>query len=111
MPNKTPAMISAISTVLLLIVLAVLSLLIQMVALNGASERQGVTAMGISLACQGIVLILAGIFARWFTNLMITRFNWNQILAVIIAVFVSTLVGGAISFLPIIASFLLAGIR
>jgi len=41
MPSKTPAIISALLTVLLLIFLAVLSLLFQMVALNGTSERQG----------------------------------------------------------------------
>jgi len=83
---------------LLLILLAVPALLFEMVVLNGARERQGLTAMGISLACQGIVVILAGIFARWLTNLLITKFNWNTVLAV--ALTVGTLVGGAYHFCP-----------
>ena len=49
MTNKSPATISAILTVLILVLLAILFALLQMVALNGASERQGLTAMGISL--------------------------------------------------------------
>jgi hypothetical protein len=111
MPNKTPALISAVLTVLLLIVLAVLLLLFEMVALNGASERQGVTAMGISLVCQGVGIILLGILAGRLTNLLITKFNCNQILAVVITVAVGTLVGGSISFLSIVIAIPLAGIR
>ena len=41
MPNKSPATISAILTVTILVLLAILFLLLQMIALNGASERQG----------------------------------------------------------------------
>jgi len=111
MSNKTPAIISVILTVLLLIVLAVLSLLFEMVALNGASERQGVTAMGISLICQGIGVILLGLLAGRATNFMITRFNWNKTLAVIIAVIAGIVVGGFISFLSIIIAIPAAGIR
>jgi hypothetical protein len=43
MPNKSPATISAILTVLILVLLSILFLLLQMIALNGASERQGLT--------------------------------------------------------------------
>ena len=111
MPTKTPAIISAILTILLLIFLAVLSLLFQMVALNGVSGRQGVTAMSISLVCQSIAAILLGIFAVWLTKLMISKFNLNKILAVVIAVAVGTLFGGIIAFLSIIISIPVAGIR
>lgn len=111
MSTKTPAIISAILTILLLTVLGVLSLLFQMVALNGVSERQGVTAMGISLVCQGMGAILLGIFAGWLTKLMITKFNLNKILAVVIAVALGTLFGGIIAFLSIIISIPVAGIR
>lgn len=58
--------------------------------------------MGVSLVCQGTGTILAAVLAAWLTNLMITKFNWNNILAVIIAV---------ISFLSIIISIPIAGIR
>jgi len=111
MSNKTPAIISTSLTVLLLIVLAVLSLLFEMVALNGASERQGVTAMGISLVCQGIGVILLGLLAGRLTNLLITKFNWNKTLAVIIAVMAGTAVGGLISFLSTVIAIPVAGIR
>ena len=81
-----------------------------MIALNGASESQGATAMGISLVCQGVGLILVGLFAGWLTDLVITKFNWNKVLAVIIAVIAGVLLGGAISFVSFIISIPLAGI-
>jgi hypothetical protein len=111
MLNKTPATISVILTILLLIFLAVVLLLIEMVALNGASERQGLTAMGLSLACQGVVMLLAGIFARWLTNFLITKATWNNIMAVATAVLVASSVGGAISFLSMIIAIPIAGIQ
>lgn len=111
MPTRTPATVSVILTVLLLIFLGIVSLLLQMVALNGVSERQGVTAMGISLGCQGIVLILLAVFAARATRFLITRVNWNGILAVATTVLVATVIGGAISFLSTIISIPIAGIR
>ena len=110
MPNKKPAMISAVLTVILLIIFGVLSVLTQMLVLNGANERQGMTAIGVSLICQGAGAILAAVLAAWLTNLGITKFNWNNILAVVIAVITGTLFGGVISFLSIIISIPLAGI-
>ena len=111
MPNKTPAIISAVLTIILLIIFGVLSVLTQMLVLNGASESQGMTAMGVSLVCQGAGLILAAAFAAWFANLVITKFNWNNILAVVVAVITGMLLGALISFLSIIISIPLAGIR
>ena len=111
MINKTPAIISAISTIVLIVLFAVLSVFTQMLALNGVSERQGMTAMGISLVCQGVGLILAGLFAGWITNLVIAKFNWNKILAVTVAVIAGVLIGGTISFVSTIISIPLAGIR
>lgn len=111
MSNKTPAIISTILTILLIIGLVMVSLLFEMVALNGVSERQGMTAMGISVVCQGIGVILLGIFAWWATNRMIGNFNWNKTLAVILAVLLATLAGGVISFLSIVIAIPVAGIR
>ena len=82
----------------------------QMIALNGVSERQGATAMGISLVCQGVGLVLAGGFAGWVSNFVTTKFNWNKIPAVIVAVIAGVFVGGAISFVAFIISIPLAGI-
>lgn len=111
MTNKTPAIISSILTVILLILFAVLSVFMQMITLNGVSESQGMTAMGISLVRQGVGVILAGIFAGWISNLVITKFNWNKILAVFVAVILGVLFGGTISFISTIISIPLAGIR
>jgi len=79
--------------------------------LNGVSERQGVTTMGISLVCQGVVVLLAGLFAGWVSNMIVTKFNWNKILAVVIAVILGTVLGGGVSFLFTLISIPLAGIR
>src|SRR5688572_27168696 len=110
MPNKTPALISSIATILLLGVFDVFSVFVQMLALNGVSERQGVIVMGISLLCQVIIAVLAGRFAGRLTNGMISKLNWNKALAVILAVSAGTLVGATISFLALIISLPLVGI-
>lgn len=111
MPNKRSAAVSAILTVVVLILLAIISLLLQMVALNGAGERQGVTAMGISLACQGIAVIVLAILAARVTDFLIKRVNWNSILAVAVTVLVAATIGGTTSFLSMILSIPIAGIR
>lgn len=111
MPNKTPVTVSVVITVLVLVLLAIVSLLLQMVALNGASEGQGRTAMGLSLACQSIVLILAGTFAARATHFLITKVNWNSILAVAVTVLLATMIGGTISFVASVLAIPLAGIR
>jgi hypothetical protein len=111
MPDKIPALIAGLSTFVILILLAVLTVFIQMVALNGASERQGFNAMSISLVCQSVGLLLVVILARWLVNLLIAKFNWNKVLAVVIAVIAGTTLGGVTAFLSLIVSIPLAGIR
>jgi hypothetical protein len=110
MPSKTPAIISAVSTVLVFIVFGVLSIFMQMLGLNDAGESQWATAMGISLLCQGTGALLAVGFAWWSTNLTIRRFKWSAVLAVFTAVAASVLLGAVISYLSMIISILLAGI-
>lgn len=111
MPNKIPALLAGLATFFILISFAVLSVFIQMIALNGATGDQGFNAISISLICQSVGLLLAVILARWLVNLLITKFNWNKVLAVIVAVFAGTLLGGVNAFLAIIISIPLAGIR
>lgn len=111
MPNKTPAVISVILTILLLIVFGVVSILFEMLALNGAGESQGAAALGISILCQGVGAILIGVFVWWLSNLLISKFNWNKIVAVIVTVFFGTVIGGGISLLSIIVSIPAAGVR
>ena len=111
MARKRPAIVAAGATMIILVLLAILSVLLQMVALNGAGERQGVMAMGISLACQGAVMLLAAAFARWLTDFLITRAQWHPIMAIVSAVLVAASLGGAVSFLTAILSIPAAGIR
>lgn len=111
MSNKSPAAISAILTVVILVFLAVVFVLLQMIALNGASERQGLTAMGLSLGCQSILVILLATLAARTTRFLITKVEWNSILAVVITVLVATTIGGVISFLASVIAIPVAGIR
>jgi hypothetical protein len=111
MPTKSPATISATLTILILVFLAILFALLQMVALNGASERQGLTAMGISLGCQSITVILLAVLAARATKFLITKVEWNGILAVVVTVLAATTIGGVISFLATVIAIPIAGIR
>ena len=111
MSTKSPATVSAVLTVLILVLLAILFVLLQMVALNGASERQGLTAMGLSLGCQSLVVILLATLAARATAFLITRVEWNSILAVAVTVFIAATIGGVISFLVSVISIPIAGIR
>ncbi len=111
MPNKTPAVISTLLTAFLLIVFGIVPILVLMLTLNGASEKQGTTAMVIAFVCQGAGTILTVIFTWRFTKFLISKFNWNSIVVVIAAVFLGVLFGTGISFLAILISILLAGIR
>lgn len=111
MPNKIPALLAGLSTFFILIALGIVFVFGQMVLLNGVTGDQGFTAMSISVVCQSVGLLLAVILARWLVNLFITKFKWNKVLAVIVAVFAGTLLGGVNAFLAIIISIPLAGIR
>jgi hypothetical protein len=112
MPIKTPITISVILTVILTIVIAILSMLGQIILLNGVMDAtKGNIALGIGLGCNGVTIILAGIFVRWLAKLLLVKFNWNQILAVAVAVILGTGLGAFLSFLSIIFGTLAAGIR
>jgi hypothetical protein len=111
MPTKTASLISVILTVIILVVLAILVLFFEMVALNGASERQGLTAVGIPLLCQAAGAVLLGALAWKSTSLLVTRFNLNAALAVMITVILAFVAGGVFSFLALVISIPLAGVR
>ena len=111
MSNKRPVLISVILTTLILIFLAVISVLLQLVATNGANQGQGLTAIGMSLGCQGIVMLLLAIFAARSTNFLITKVQWDSILAVVTVVLLATTMGGVISFLSSVIAIPVAGIR
>lgn len=110
MSNRSPAAISAILTVLILVFLAIVFLLLQMIALNGVSERQGGIAMGLSLGCQSLVIILLAALAARATTFLVTKAEWNSILAVVVTVLIASVMGGVISFLTSIIAIPVAGI-
>jgi membrane protease YdiL (CAAX protease family) len=110
-PNKSSAAISTVLTVILLVVIAILSMFFEVLTLNGASEKQGTIALGLSLICNGLGVLVIGIFSGRFTNFAINKLNWNKALAVGVAVTVGVICGTVISFSSLIASIVLAGVR
>jgi len=111
MPGKTPSIIAGLLTFLILIFLGIVFVFGEIVLLNGESESEGFKALSISVICQSVSLILSVILARWLANHAITKFNWNNTMAVVTATMAGVLLGGGISFLAIIISILMAGIR
>lgn len=111
MSTRTPSIIAAVLTLLLSIIASVLFLLGEMVLLNGAGERQGTVALGTSLVCQGLGVTLAAILAGWLTRAVVTRFQLNVVVAVILSVMGGVMLGGLIAFLSAVVAIPIAGIR
>ena len=104
MSTKIPSAIAGLSTFFVLIALGVLSVFGQMVVLNGANESQAFNAMTASVICQTVYLLLAVILARWLASILITKFNWNKFLAVLVAISAPVVLGIVISFLAVIVT-------
>ena len=104
MPNRTPAIIASVLTIILLVILGVVVLFTQLVALNGFSERVGTIALGVSVGCQGIGLILSVILAARLTGRFIEKNKWGGVAAVLAAVAIAGLLGGGISIVSIFVS-------
>ncbi|MBI3172879.1 MAG: hypothetical protein HYZ25_04105 [Chloroflexi bacterium] len=109
MSHKRPAILATIITVILLVISGFLFILIQMLALNGFSERQGTAVLGLSLVCQGTGILLSGGLAMMLTRLFVERFNWNKILAVALAVVAGTVLGLGLSLVSLFVGMLAAG--
>jgi len=112
MSKKTPAIISALATFILLAITGFVLFVAQIVVLNGVLDEGKVsTSIGMGVVCQGISLLLASAFAAWFANTLIMKFDWSKAMAVIAAVIVGTLLGASISLISIVISIPMAGIR
>jgi hypothetical protein len=111
MSQRTASIVSVVLNLLLLLIFAILASIFAIIALNGVSESQGTAALGISTACLGVWAILLGVLSWKLTALLITRFNLNPVLAILLAVIFGMLVSGVISFLVILVSIPMAGIR
>jgi len=94
MSIKTASIISSIVTALLVLVIVIVFGFGGIVLLNGFMDVSAAIYTGFT--CLGITLILCPILAWILVRTFISRFNWNNILAVIVAVFVSTLLGAGL---------------
>lgn len=111
MPTRTPSIIAAVLTVLLLILTSILFLFGELVLLSGVSERQGTLALVTSVVCQGVGVILAAIPASWLTRMMITRLKLHAVVAVILSVVAGVALGGLVAFVSVMVAIPIAGIR
>jgi hypothetical protein len=111
MSTRAAALLATILSLLLLLIFAVLAVIFELIALNGAGESQGMQAIGISLACLGAGAILLGIMVWKGTVLLITKFSLNPILAITLIVALALLTSGTLSILSIFVSIPLAGIQ
>jgi len=94
MSIKTASIISSIVTALLVLVIVIVFGSGGIVLLNGFMDVSAAIYTGFT--CLGITLILCPTLAWILARTFISRFNWNNILAVIVAVFVSTLLGAGL---------------
>jgi hypothetical protein len=78
MSTRAASILATILSLLLLLIFAVLAVIFELIALNGASESQGMQAIGISLACLGTGAILLGVLAWKATAFLIQKFNLNH---------------------------------
>lgn len=112
MPNKSPAIISVIVTVIVLLILGALSFFLDLVVLDGYSESAGGPALIAFGVCQSLGLILSAIFASWLTKRLLAKTNWNKTVAVIVSVLAAVAVGGVLGVPAFILSALVAeGLR
>lgn len=110
MTSKTPSVISAVITVILLLLVGTLSMFLTMVMLNGFSGSQGGPALATALACNGIGVILSAILSWRLTRWFIERFNWNKALAVAVSVLTGVVFGLGLSFVSIFGGIAVAEI-
>ncbi len=111
MSLRTPSIIAAVLTALVSILISVLFLFGELVLLNGVSERQGSVALGASVICQGVGVILAAMLASWLTRTFVARFQWNVVVVVFLSVVAGVMFGGLVMFLSVVAAIPIAGIR
>lgn len=102
--SKTPAIISIVLTVILLLLIGAFVFFIDLIALNGVSGSDGGIALATLGICQTVVVILSAIFAGKLTNFLIIKRGWNNILAVTVSVITFILLGLLFYFAAILLS-------
>ena len=110
-PTKTPVIVSVVLTVILLLLLVAFAFFMQLVLMNGVmSTSKANIALGTSLGCQGLEILLGAILAGRLTHLFITRFNMNKVLAVIVAIIPVAILAAVLSFIAIFVGLVAAGL-
>lgn len=94
MSTKTISTISSVITVVLLLLLGVLYGFIQLVMLNGYSEREGGPALIAFGICQVAGLILCAVLSGRLAAYFVAKMNWGKFMASAVSVLAGTVLGG-----------------
>lgn len=108
MQTKTPSIISTVVTVLLLLITAAIGLFGLIIALNGYNDRAGGPALAVTFACNGMAVLLAAIMAWKLPAWLVSKFNLNGALAVVISILAGTTAGGILSFISVFVGIFIA---
>ena len=108
MPTKTPSVISTILTIILLILFVIASGFFLLVALNGFDSRSGEPALLTALICNILGVIFAAVLAWQLPKWLIGKFNWNNILAVVVSVMVGFFLGSGLSLVAMFIAVIVA---
>lgn len=105
MTHKT---LSAVLTIILLILTTAVILFAELIALNGFGEREGTFALGASLLCQGAGMVIAAVVAFRLSGWLVTKFDWHKALSVIVAVLAGSMLGGGFGVISVLLSLAVA---
>jgi hypothetical protein len=115
MPTKTPSVVSTILTVILLILFGIGSGFFLLVALNGFSESDGLPGLITTVVCNIVGIIVSAILAWRLPRWLMSRFNWNGVLAVLASVVSGFLLGSGLStaalFIGVFAAVIIRDLR
>ncbi len=107
MSSKTPAILSAVLTAIGVFLSSLLLIFSMLIALNGVSERTGTIFLGLTLGGQVAGGIPSVILAWRLTHRLITKSNWKNIPAVIVAFLAGITTSGFITFLFMVIAILI----
>jgi len=106
MSTRVASIISSVITAILVCLLTIVFGFGGIVLLNGFMDAS--TAVNTGFSCLGIGVILCTILAWVLTKTFISKFNWNNILAVFVSVLVSTILGGGMGLASMIIMVIVA---
>ena len=113
MSTKTISVLSSLITFILTLALGLFMGFMQLVALNGFSEREGTPGLIAFLVCQIAGVILSVFITGKLVTYLISKFNWPGFWSSIASIFagfvVSMLLNIPILFIPIMVIEILKG--